>query len=61
MASPRRRTERSALKYLNSVYVATIFAKLKRVLFDFAHLALFHVVVGWIPPLSLDRLGTHGA
>jgi hypothetical protein len=36
MASPRRRAERSALKYLNSVYVATIFTKLMRVLFDFA-------------------------
>ena len=36
MVSPRRRVERSALKYLNSVYVATIFTNLKKVLFDFA-------------------------
>jgi phosphopantetheine adenylyltransferase len=36
MASPRRRAERSALKYFNSVYVAIIFTKLKRVVFDFA-------------------------
>jgi len=36
VASPRRRAGRSALKYLNSVYVATIFTNLKRVLFDFA-------------------------
>ena len=36
MASLGHRAERSASKYLNSVYVAMTFTKLKRVLFDFA-------------------------
>jgi hypothetical protein len=45
MASPRCRAERSALKYLNSVYVATIFTKLKRYFSILHHVALFHVTV----------------
>jgi hypothetical protein len=40
IASPRHRAERSALKYLKSVYVPTIFTKLKRYFLILRHVVL---------------------
>jgi hypothetical protein len=60
MASPRRSTERSSLKYLNSVYVTTIFTKLKRVLFDFASYGAIHLTVLHVmgPILYLNKFSS---